>query len=126
MELQYINAPRTRTNLPFSDAVRAGDTYYLAGRIGLDETGRPPAEAAEEARLVMQGLRAVLQACGLEMKNLAQVTVYASDVSLFETFNAEYVRHFEGALPARAFLGSGPLLFEARFEVTAIAVAGPA
>jgi 2-iminobutanoate/2-iminopropanoate deaminase len=123
MQLEHINGPRTRENLPFSDAVRAGNTYYLAGRIGLDESGRPPADVRDEARLVMDGLRGVLRACGLEMKHLVQVTIYTPDVSLFSAFNEIYVTYFDGPLPARAFLGSGPLLFGARFELTAIAAA---
>lgn len=51
------------------------------------------------------------------------VQVYCSDVAHFEKFNAVYRGYFEeGEFPARAFLGSGELLFDARFEVQMIAV----
>lgn len=107
---------------PFSDAVRAGDTLYISGRLGLDrQTHRPPAEAADEARLVLDDLAGVLAHAGLSMDDLVMVTIFASDISLFETFNAVYLTYFDGDLPARAFVGSGPLLFGARFELTAIA-----
>ena len=124
MQRESIQLPRAgRANLPFSDAVRAGDTYYVAGRIDLDEgTMRLPSDARAEAVLVMDGLRGVLERCGLAMSDLVQVTIYTPDTSLYDLFNEVYVSYFEGPLPARAFLGSGPLLFGARFEVTAIAV----
>lgn len=112
-----------RSDLPFSDIVRAGDTYYISGRIGLDEeTGQPPSEAGDEARVLLDGLRDVLAKAGLSMADLVQVTIYTPDVSLFSLFNEIYTTYFSGPLPARAFLGSGPLLFGARFELTAIAV----
>ena len=99
-----------------------GDTLYLCGHIGLDpKTGRPPATADEEARLVMDGVKRTLESAGLTMDNLLSVQIFCSDVSLFETFNVVYRTYFKGEFPARAFLGSGKLLFDARFEVQAIA-----
>jgi len=57
---RYINLPNRR-NLPFSDAVMVGDTLYLAGRIGLRPgTTEVPKDPAEEARLMLDDLRAVL------------------------------------------------------------------
>lgn len=110
---------------PFSEIVCAGDTWYVAGRIAREpQTNRPPAEARDEARLLMDGLRKLLESNGLSMADLVQVTIYTPDVSLFETFNEIYLGYFEGRLPTRAFIGSGPLLFGARFELTAVAYRG--
>lgn len=123
MNRKYLVMPSRPTGLPFSDAVLSGDTLYLAGRIGLDPaTGRPPAAAADEARLMLDGLRGVLSASGMTMDDLVFVQVFCSDVSLFSEFNAIYRPYFGADLPARAFIGSGPLLFAARFEIQAIAV----
>ena len=118
-----IRLERTvRSNLPFSDAVWHGDTLYLCGHIGLDaSTGRPPDTAEEEARLVMEGVKRTLESAGLTMENLISVQIFCSDVSLFEKFNVVYRSYFKGEFPARAFLGSGKLLFDARFEVQGIA-----
>ena len=58
----------------------------------------------------------------MSMDDLVSVQVYCSDVSLFDTFNGVYRGYFHGNYPARAFLGSGKLLFGARFEVLGIAV----
>jgi enamine deaminase RidA (YjgF/YER057c/UK114 family) len=118
-----IRLERTvRSNLPFSDAVWHGDTLYLSGHIGLDpKTGRPPSTAEEEARLVLNGVERTLEAAGLTMENLLSVQILCSDVTLFEEFNVVYRTYFKGEFPARAFLGSGKLLFDARFEVQGIA-----
>jgi enamine deaminase RidA (YjgF/YER057c/UK114 family) len=118
-----IDLPGRLVTAPFSDAVMAGDTLYLAGRLGLDAaTRRPPAEAAAEARLVLDGIKAVLAEAGLTMDDLASVQVFCPDVSLYDTFNGVYATYFTKEPPARAFIGSGPLLFGARFEVQAVAV----
>jgi len=118
-----IRAERTtRSNLPFSDAVWHGNTLYLSGHIGLDpKTARPPDSADAEARLVMDGVKRTLESAGLTMDNLLSVQIFCSDVSLFEAFNVVYRTYFKGEFPARAFLGSGKLLFDARFEVQGIA-----
>ena len=118
-----IRLERTvRSNLPFSDAVWHGDTLYLSGHIGLDpKTGHPPSTAEEEARLVLDGVKRTLEAAGLTMDDLLSVQIFCSDVTLFEKFNTIYRTYFKGEFPARAFLGSGKLLFDARFEVQGIA-----
>jgi 2-iminobutanoate/2-iminopropanoate deaminase len=118
-----IRLERTvRSKLPFSDAVWHGDTLYLSGQIGLDpKTGQPPAAAEEEARLVLDGVKHTLEAAGLTMDDLLSVQIFCSDVTLFEKFNTVYRTYFKGEFPARAFLGSGKLLFDARFEVQGIA-----
>lgn len=108
---------------PFREAVLAGDTLYVAGHIGLDPaTGKPGATAEEEARLVMEGFQRTIEAAGMNMDDLVSVQVYCSDVSLYDVFNHVYVKYFRGPYPARAFLGSGKLLFNARFEVLGVAV----
>jgi 2-iminobutanoate/2-iminopropanoate deaminase len=108
---------------PFSDALRAGKTLYVSGRIGIEaSTGKPPEAVADEARALMENLKGVLDAADMKMKDLTQITVFCPDLSQYGAFNDVYLSYFDGDLPARAFVGSGPLLFGARFELTAIAV----
>jgi 2-iminobutanoate/2-iminopropanoate deaminase len=119
---EHINLPGGRQNLPFSDAVVVGDTIYLSGRIGLlPGTTTVPDDPREEARLMLNGFKEVLEHQGLSMDNLVYVQIFTPDVSLFATFNEIYLTYFGAKLPARAFLGSGPLLFGARFEMIGIA-----
>jgi reactive intermediate/imine deaminase len=120
---QYINIGGRPPDLPFSDAVLVGDTLLLSGRIGIDpRTMQAAAEVSEEIRLLLDGIRATLQAAQMTMDDLVYVQVYCTDLSLFDTFNAAYRRYFDKDFPARAFLGAGSLLLGARFEMQAIAM----
>jgi len=111
------------SKLPFSNGVLVGNTLYVAGSIGLDpKTGRPPADVEEEARLALDSIRATLAKAGMTMDDLVAVEVHCPDVAHYDKFNGVYRTYFKGNFPARAFLGSGPLLFGARFEVKGIAV----
>jgi len=110
--------------MPFSDAVLVdGKTLYLSGRIGLiPGTTKVPDIAEEEARLALDEIKRVLAMAGMTMDHLVSLQIFCSDVSLFDQFNAVYRSYFTGKLPTRAFLGSGTLLFGARFELQGIAV----
>jgi 2-iminobutanoate/2-iminopropanoate deaminase len=111
------------TTAPFSDAVLKGDTLYVSGHIGIDpQTGKPGATTEEEARLVMESFKRAVEAGGMTMDDLVSVTVFCPDVAHYDTFNGVYRTYFHGNFPARAFIGSGKLLFGARFEVQGIAV----
>jgi 2-iminobutanoate/2-iminopropanoate deaminase len=119
---RHINLPNQMASLPFSDAVLVDDTLYLSGRIGIDPaTGIVPADVDEELRLLFDGFQAVLAQAGMAMDDLVWVQVFSPDLSLWERFNRAYVQHFSKDLPARAFIGSGPLLKGGRFEMIGIA-----
>lgn len=107
--------------LPFSGAVWVGNTLYLSGTIGLDENQQVPDTPQAEARLVMESMKATLEAAGLTPDDLVTVTIYCSDVAHYAAFNEVYRTYFTGNFPARAFIGAGTLLFNARFEVQGIA-----
>ena len=119
-------SPRTnelnKNDPPFSAAVKVRDTLYIAGQIGLGPDRKPPQDVTEEARLVMQAMRGQIVAAGMTMDDLVSVQVFCSDVKHYDAFNAVYRTYFTKEFPARAFLGSGPLLFGARFEVMGTAV----
>lgn len=118
-----INLPGRNASLPFSDAVLVGNTLYLSGRIGIDPTtGVAPEDVHQELRLLFDGFEAVLAEAGMNMDDLVWVLVYSPDVSLWERFNVAYVKRFSKELPARAFIGSGPLLKGGRFEMLGVAV----
>lgn len=110
-------------DLPFSRAVKSGRTLYVAGHLGLvPNTRKPPDDPAEEARLMLDAFEATMKRAGYTMDDLVSVEVFCSDLTLFDTFNQVYKTRFNGAFPARAFIGSGPLLFSARFEMKGVAV----
>jgi 2-iminobutanoate/2-iminopropanoate deaminase len=119
----YVD-PRSATDknvLPFSGAVLAGDTLYISGSLGLKD-GKVPDDPTEEARLVMDSIKRSVEAAGMNMDDLVSVQIYCSDVIHYQKFNDVYKTYFTKEYPARAFIGSGTLLFNARFEVVATAV----
>ena len=120
----YVS-PRTPADAsqpPFSGAVRVGDTLYLSGAIGIDANQRVPGTAEAEAKAVLDSIQATLAAAGMTMDDLVYVQIFCSDVAHYAAFNGVYRTYFKQEFPARAFIGSGKLLFDARFEVQGIAV----
>ena len=119
---RYINLPKL-VQAPFSDGVLVGNTLYIAGRLGLDpKTGKLPEDVEQEARIVLDGVKSVLTEAGMTMDDLVFVQVFCPDVSLYAKFNDVYKTYFGKDYPARAFVGSGPLLRGGHFEVNGIAV----
>ena len=110
--------------LPFADALLVDEkTLYISGRIGFNPGTRElPADLETEATNLMQDLKQLLAAADMTLDDLATLTIYCPDVSLWEPFNVVYRSFFTGPLPPRAFIGSGVLLFGARFELQGIAV----
>jgi len=120
---QAINLSDRPPSLPFNDAILVGDTLYLSGRIGIDPvTGQAPADVDAELKLLFDGFEAVLQQAGMTMDDLVQVQIFSPALDLWQHFNAAYVQRFSRELPARAYIGSGPLLLNGRFEMMGIAV----
>lgn len=123
-EIRRYITPRSAADTtvpPFSGAVQVGNTLYMSGTIGR-ENGRVPDTPEAEARIVLGNIRSTLEAAGMTMDDLVFVQIFCSDVSHYDAFNRVYRTFFTAEFPARAFIGSGTLLFGARFEVQAIAV----
>ena len=120
---KHLMSPNRKDTLPFSDGVLVGDTLYLAGKIGVDpETGRAPEDVEKEIRLLLDGMKTTLAAADMTMDDLVSVQIFCPDLSLYEKFNDVYRTYFTKDLPARAFIGSGPLLRGGRFEAQGTAV----
>jgi 2-iminobutanoate/2-iminopropanoate deaminase len=109
---------------PFSGAVQAGDTLYVAGTTdGTDpKTGKLPVDATRGAEVVMDNVKRTVEGAGYAMDDLVWVQIFASDLKTYADFNAVYRTYFKGEMPARAFIGAGSLLGGAHFEVMGIAV----
>lgn len=113
------------TGLPFSEAVRVGNTVYLSGQLGNVPGPGPiklaPGGMAGEAKQVMDNIQTALQAHGLSMADVVKCTVMLADMSEWGAFNDVYKTYFSGNFPARSAFGSNGLAFNARVEVECIA-----
>ena len=115
--------PADAKSLPFSDGVLVGNTLYIAGHIGLDpKTGQAPADAEQEAKLAMDGIKTTVEGAGMTMDDLVSVQIFCTDLKLYETFNKVYRSYFHGDFPSRAFIGADKLLRNGHFEVLGIAI----
>lgn len=111
---------------PYSQAVRAGDTLYTSGQIALDaQTGQMVGStAAEQAEVVMQNLKAVLDAAGVGFEAVVRCTIYLIDLEQFGAVNAVYARYMPDPPPARACVEVRRLPKDALVEIDAVAYLG--
>ena len=117
-QVTYINGNSAANpdGSPFSGAVMVGNTMYLSGVLGRGETGE------EAARGALDSIRSTLEQAGMTMDDLVNVQIFAADLADYAAFNTVYRSYFTREFPARAFVGAGSLLANARFEVIGIAV----
>ena len=108
---------------PYVHAVKAGDTVYTSGQLGLiPETGLLPEGVEALARQAMENLKAVLEAAGLTMADVVKTTVFLADINDFAAINEIYTEYFTGDTPARSCVQAGALPKGGLLEIEAIAV----
>ena len=108
---------------PYSQAVRAGDTLYLSGQIGLDPaTGQLVDGIENQIHRVFRNLKAVAEAGDGSLADAVKLTVYLTDLSHFARVNEFMVRYFDKPYPARAVVGVAALPRGALVEADAILV----
>ena len=125
--IQFLNSGKVLpANLPFSEAVRVGDTLYLSGQLGIAPGTMKlvPGGMKEEARQTMDNIKTTLEAHGCTMRDLVKCTVMLADISEWAAFNEVYKTYFSERYPARSALGANGLALGARVEVECIAVVG--
>ena len=109
---------------PYSQAVRAGDTVYLSGQIPLDpSTGLlVEGDIAVQARRSFENLKAVCEAAGGSLGDIARLGLYLTDLDNFAAVNAVMSEFFKAPYPARSTIGVSGLPRGAGFEVDAVMV----
>jgi reactive intermediate/imine deaminase len=109
----------------YSQAVRAGDTLYLSGQIGLDPATMQMAEGVEaQTHRVFRNLAAVADAAGMSLDQAVRMTVYLTDLAHFARVNEIMAQYVHEPYPARAAIGVAALPRGALVEIDAILHAG--
>ena len=109
----------------YSQAVRAGNTVYLSGQIGLDPVTMQLVEGIDaQIERVFLNLAAVARAAGLGLEHAVRMTVYLTDLAHFAKVNEVMAKHVKEPFPARAAVGVASLPRGALVEVDAVLVAG--
>jgi reactive intermediate/imine deaminase len=111
---------------PYSQAVRAGDTVYLSGQIPIDPaTGNLVAgDIGAQARRAFDNLKAVCEAAGGSLDDVARIGLYLTNLAQFAEVNAVMAEYFSQPYPARSTIEVSALPKGAAFEVDAVMVAG--
>jgi 2-iminobutanoate/2-iminopropanoate deaminase len=121
-ERKAINLSPAR-GLPFSDAVLVGNTLYIAGQEGTDDSGKLAAGGiGPETTAALENIQKVVKAAGFEMKDIVNVTVFLSDIHEFPDMNKVYKSVMPDPKPARATVQAAALVNNAHIEISAIAV----
>jgi 2-iminobutanoate/2-iminopropanoate deaminase len=124
--VEHIGEPSINgQRLPFSEAVRVGDMFYLSGQLGNKPDGTLPQGIDAQARQTMDNIGAVLKRSNLGFGDVVKCTVMLDNMADWPAFNRVYVTYFpDGKFPARSAFGADGLALGALIEVECWAYAG--
>ena len=111
---------------PYNQAVQTGNTLYTSGQIAINPaTGDLVLETIEvETKQVMENLKAVLEAAGMDFENVIKTTIFISNMNDFGSINTVYGSYFnEKTAPARETVQVACLPKNVNVEIAMIAVA---
>lgn len=108
---------------PYSQAVEAGGFLFCSGQIAINpETNQVftgPIE--EQAKQVLENIRAVLDQAGMTFQNVVKTTIYLINMNDFATVNEVYARYFSEQPPARSTIAVSALPKGVHVEIEVLA-----
>jgi 2-iminobutanoate/2-iminopropanoate deaminase len=110
---------------PYNQAVLKGNTLYTSGQIAIHpKTGElVTANIEEETQLVMENIKAILEAAGMTFENVVKATIFITNMNDFGTINTVYGSYFnEKTAPARETVQVACLPKNVSVEISMIAV----
>jgi len=108
----------------YSQAVRVGDLLFISGQLPLDSQGHlVKGSISDQARQALSNVKAIVDAAGGTLRNVAACTIYITDIESWGEVNTVYGTFFSevSVLPARAVVPVKPMKYGARVEIQAIA-----
>jgi reactive intermediate/imine deaminase len=109
----------------YSQAVKAGNTIYLSGQIGLDPASMQMVEGIDAQIVrVFENLKAVAAAAGATLNDAVKFNIYLTDLANFAKVNEVMAKYVAQPYPARAAVGVSALPRGALVEADAILVVG--
>ena len=108
----------------YSQAIKIDSTVYLSGQIPLVPETMELVEGNIEVQIhrVFDNLQAVAQAAGGDLKDIAKLNIFLTDLSHFPTVNEVMAKYFSQPYPARAAIGVSSLPKDAQVEMDAVMV----
>jgi len=111
---------------PYSQAVGAGGFLFVSGQGPIDPTSGQPHRGSiqEQTQLVLNNIKAVLEAAGSSLDQVVKTTVYLDDIRNFAAMNEVYATFFPADPPARTTIQAANLPLGIAVEIDVIALAG--
>ena len=107
---------------PYVHAVEAGNLVFTSGQLGLiPETGVLPEGIEAQTHQALKNLGAVLEAAGLDYKDVVRTMVFLDNMDDFAVVNQIYAEYFKDEAPARSFVEAARLPKGGLIEIEAIA-----
>ena len=105
---------------PYSQAIRYGDMLFVSGMIPIDPKTNELSNGDIEvqATLVLDNIKAVVEAAGFSMKNVLKAEVFMKDLKDFAKYNAIYVKYFPQDPPARVTVQAAALPRDVLIEIS--------
>jgi len=108
---------------PYSQAIRTNGFLYVSGQVALDPksgdlTG---ADIRQQTERVLENVKGILEAAGLNMHHVVKTTVFLKDMNEFAAMNEVYAKYFTSAPPARSTVQVSRLPKDALVEIEVIA-----
>ncbi|MDE3236251.1 MAG: RidA family protein [Bacteroidota bacterium] len=126
MSKEVINTAHAPAPIgPYNQAIKAGNLLFISGQIPINPATNELVSGSvqEEARQVMNNLKAILEAASLTFEHVVKTTIFLSDMSLFAEVNEVYGSYFTNAYPARETVAVKGLPKNVNVEISMIATA---
>lgn len=121
--VEFLNTKPSNAALPFSEAVRVGNTLFLSGKLGINPKTGKLAEGGvtAEAEQILLNIAYSLKKYGYSMSDVVKCTVMLTNITDFKAFNEVYSKHFTPPYPARSAFAVSALALNSTVEVECIA-----
>ncbi|MDO9709480.1 pyrimidine utilization protein C [Paracraurococcus lichenis] len=108
---------------PYSPGVKAGNTIYVSGILALDAAGQVvgAGDAGAQTRAVLEAIKAIVEAGGGTMQDVAYCNIFLSHMAHYPAMNAVYKEYFPSEPPARWCIQCGLVRPEFLVEISAVA-----
>jgi 2-iminobutanoate/2-iminopropanoate deaminase len=108
---------------PYSQAVKSNGFLFISGQVSLEPRSNEfvPGDIRQQTEKVMENIKGILEASGVNLNHVVKTTVFLKDMSDFATMNEVYAKSFAAAPPARSTVQVARLPKDALVEIEVIA-----
>jgi 2-iminobutanoate/2-iminopropanoate deaminase len=108
---------------PYSQAVKSNGFLFISGQVSLEPRSNEfvPGDIRQQTERVMENIKGILEAGGVNLNHVVKTTVFLKDMSDFAAMNEVYAKSFAAAPPARSTVQVARLPKDALVEIEVIA-----